>query len=54
MSESYDARAEAGYAVGERVSRESPSNETVVERVFVGVRSERGRWVLTELRLTTE
>lgn len=51
---SYDARAEAGYAVGERVSRESPSNETVVERVFVGVRSERGRWVLTELRLTTE
>lgn len=51
---SYDPRAEAGYAVGERVYREGSSNETVVERVFVGARSERGRWVLTELRLTTE
>lgn len=51
---SYDPRAEAGYAVGERVYREGSSDETVVERVFVGARSERGRWVLTEFRLTTE
>ncbi|MGH7572659.1 MAG: hypothetical protein ACREMK_12570 [Gemmatimonadota bacterium] len=51
---SYDPRAEAGYAVGERVSREDSAAEPVVERVFVGARSERGRWVLTELRLTTE
>lgn len=51
---SYDPRAEAGYAVGERVYREGPSGEPVVERVFVGARSERGRWVLTELRLTAQ
>ncbi|MGH7563595.1 MAG: hypothetical protein ACREK5_04135 [Gemmatimonadota bacterium] len=51
---SYDPRAEASYAVGERVYREDSSAEPVVERVFVGARSERGRWVLTELRLTAE
>ncbi|MGH7564440.1 MAG: hypothetical protein ACREK5_08455 [Gemmatimonadota bacterium] len=51
---SYDPRAEASYAVGERVYREDSSAEPVVERVFVGTRNERGRWVLTELRLTTE
>lgn len=51
---SYDPRAEAGYAVGERMYREDSSAEPVVERIFVGARSEHGRWVLTELRLTTE
>jgi hypothetical protein len=51
---SYDPRAEAGYAVGERIYREDSSAEPVVERIFVGARSEHGRWVLTELRLTTE
>lgn len=52
----YDPTAGTGYAVGERIYRESPSPavETSVDRVFVGARNERGRWVLTELRLTTE
>ena len=51
---SYDPRAEAGYAVGERVFRQESGGETLVDRIFVGARSERGRWVLTEFRLTTE
>lgn len=51
---SYDPRAEAGYAVGERTYLEDSSAEPLVERIFVGARSEHGRWVLTELRLTTE
>jgi hypothetical protein len=51
---SYDPRAEAGYAVGERVYRQDSVGETLVDRIFVGARSERGRWVLTEFRLTTE
>ncbi|HWC05709.1 MAG TPA: hypothetical protein VG799_00520 [Gemmatimonadota bacterium] len=51
---SYDPRAEAGYAVGERVYRQDSAGETFVDRIFVGARSERGRWVLTEFRLTTE
>jgi hypothetical protein len=51
---SYDPRAEAGYAVGERVYRQDSGGETLVDRIFVGARSERGRWVLTEFRLTTE
>lgn len=51
---SYDPRAEAGYAVGERVFRQDSGGETLVDRIFVGARSERGRWVLTEFRLTTE
>lgn len=50
----YNPTAGTGYAVGERVFQESPSIEPRVERVFVGARSERGRWVLTELRLTTD
>lgn len=49
---SYDPRAEAGYAVGERVYRQDSGSETRVDRIFVGARSERGRWVLTEIRLT--
>lgn len=51
---SYDPQAEAGYAVGERVYRQEAGGEARVDRIFVGVRSERGRWVLTEFRLTTE
>lgn len=51
---SYDSRAEAGYAVGERVYRQDSGGATLVDRIFVGARSERGRWVLTEFRLTTE
>ena len=51
---SYDPRADAAYAVGERVFRQDSGGETLVDRIFVGARSERGRWVLTEFRLTTE
>ena len=50
----YDAERQSGYAVGERVYREGPGAEPRTERVFVGTRSERGRWVMTELRLTDE
>jgi hypothetical protein len=50
----YDPTAGTGYAVGERLYREGPGNEAQVDRVFVGARNERGRWVLTELRLTVE
>ena len=46
--------ADAAYAVGERVFRQDSGGETLVDRIFVGARSERGRWVLTEFRLTTE
>lgn len=50
----YDETARTGYAVGERVYRDSPRIEARTDRVFVGARNERGRWVLTELRLTIE
>lgn len=50
----YNPTAGTGYAVGERVYQESPSVEPRVDRVFVGARSERGRWVLTEIRLTVD
>lgn len=50
----YDANSRAGYAVGERVYREGPEEEPRTERVFIGARSERGRWVMTELRITAE
>jgi hypothetical protein len=36
------------------VYRQDSAGETFVDRIFVGARSERGRWVLTEFRLTTE
>lgn len=50
----YDADSRAGYAVGERVYREGPDEDPRTERVFIGARSERGRWVMTELRITAE
>jgi hypothetical protein len=40
--------------VGQRVYRDGNGFEPVVERVFVGARSDRGRWVVTELRLTLD
>lgn len=50
----YDPSGGTGYAVGERVFREGGGLATRVDRVFVAARSERGRWILTELRLTAE
>ena len=50
----YDPRAGSAYAVGERVWQSDQAPEPNVERVFVGARSDRGRWVLTEIRLTLE
>lgn len=53
-STSYDPGVGAGYAVGERVYQEGAGLDPGADRVFVGMRSERGHWVLTELRLTVE
>jgi hypothetical protein len=50
----YDPRAGSAYAVGERVWQGEQATRPSVERVFVGARSDRGRWVLTEIRLTPE
>lgn len=50
----YDPSSGAGYAVGQRVYRDGNGFEPVIERVFVGARSDRGRWVVTELRLTLD
>ena len=50
----YDPSTGSGYAVGERVYRNGRGLESHVERVFVGARSDRGRWVVTELRLTLD
>ncbi|HEY7471165.1 MAG TPA: hypothetical protein VIE68_02340 [Gemmatimonadota bacterium] len=50
----YDPSTGSGYAVGERVYRDGRGLESHVERVFVGARSDRGRWVVTELRLTLD
>lgn len=50
----YDRTGGTGYAVGERVFREGEGLATRVDRVFAAARSERGRWILTELRLTAE
>lgn len=50
----YDPTSGAGYAVGQRVYRDGRGLESHVERVFVGARSDRGRWVVTELRLTLD
>jgi hypothetical protein len=50
----YDPRAGSAYAVGERVWQGEQAPAPSVERVFVGARSDRGRWVLTEIRLTLE
>lgn len=50
----YDPASDSGYAVGQRVYQEGPGPETRVDHVFVGIRNERGHWVLTELRLTTD
>ncbi len=50
----YDPASGTGYAVGERVYRDGHGHEDHVERVFLGARSERGHFALTEIRLTTE
>lgn len=50
----YDPTSGAGYAVGQRVYRDGSGFEPLVERVFVGARSDHGRWVVTELRLTLD
>ncbi|HET7692525.1 MAG TPA: hypothetical protein VFM44_05515 [Gemmatimonadota bacterium] len=50
----YDPTSGAGYAVGQRVYRDGNGFEPLVERVFVGARSDRGRWIVTELRLTLD
>ena len=50
----YDPQAGSAYAVGERVWQDDHAPTRSTERVFVGARSDRGRWYLTELRLTLE
>jgi hypothetical protein len=50
----YDPTSGAGYAVGQRVYRDGSGFEPLVERVFVGARSDHGRWIVTELRLTLD
>ncbi len=50
----YDADSGTAYAVGERVYREGPAEEPRTDRVFASTRQVRGRWVLTELRLTDD
>lgn len=50
----YDPSAGTGYAVGERVYREGAGLATRVDRVFAAARNDRGRWILTELRLTVD
>ncbi|MDX1624244.1 MAG: hypothetical protein R3199_09730 [Gemmatimonadota bacterium] len=50
----YDDLDRTGYGVGQRVYRPGPGLEPRVDRVFAGARVERGRWVLTELRLSAE
>jgi hypothetical protein len=50
----FDPSNGTGYAVGQRVYRDGRGLESHVERVFVGARSDRGRWVVTELRLTLD
>ena len=42
------------HAVGQRVFRNGSGIEPQVERVFVAARSDRGRWIVTELRLTLD
>lgn len=50
----FDPSAGTGYAVGERVYREGAGMEPRVDKVFAAARAERGRWILTELRLTVD
>jgi hypothetical protein len=50
----YDPTTGTGYAVGQRVYRNGSALEPRVERVFVAARSDRGRWAVTELRLTLD
>ena len=50
----YDPNGGTAYAVGERVWQEEGHPEPRVDRVFVGARNDRGRWVLTEIRLTLD
>jgi hypothetical protein len=50
----YDPTTGTGYAVGQRVYRNGNGLEPRVERVFVAARSDRGRWAVTELRLTLD
>lgn len=52
VQSTYDSASDTGYAVGERTFREREGLEPTTDRVFVAARMERGRWVLTELRLT--
>lgn len=50
----YDPSTGTGYAVGQRVYRDGRGLQSYVERVFVAARNDRGRWVVTELRLTLD
>lgn len=50
----YDPGAGTAYAVGERVWMGSQDAEPRIDRIFVGARSDRGRWVVTEIRLTID
>lgn len=50
----YDPRVGSAYAIGQRVWLDSRDSEPRTDRLFVGARNDRGRWVLTEIRLTIE
>ena len=50
----YDPDSQTAYAVGERVYSEGPAEKPRTDRVFASTRQVRGRWVLTELRLTDD
>ncbi len=50
----YDPESQTAYAVGERVYSEGPAEDPRTDRVFASARQVRGRWVLTELRLTDD
>lgn len=48
----YDPSTRTGWAVGERVYREGQALDARADQLFVGLRNDRGRWSLTEIRLT--
>ncbi len=50
----YDPRTGTAYAVGERVWVDGQHPDERIDRIFVSARSDGGRWLLTEIRLTIE
>ena len=50
----YDPRTGTAYAVGERVWADGQHADQHLDRIFVSARSDGGRWLLTEIRITIE